>query len=329
MGKQMKRRQFIALLGGTTLGWPLAARARQPAIPMIGYVNSGTLAANTNNVAAFRQSLKGAGFIEGQNVAIEFRWGENQFDRLPALLADLINRPVSVIVGNTLSVLRAKAATTTIPVVFTTGSDPVRDGLVTSLNRPGGNVTGVVFITGELGAKRLELLRRLAPKATTIATLVNPNTPETETERRDLQAAAQAIGQELIILNVSSDRDIEKAFATLVQRGVGALYVGTGTFMFNSRQQIVAFAARHGIPAIYTARESVAVGGLMSYGTSITDAYRQAAIYAARILKGEKPADLPVMQSTKFELVINLKTAKTLGLDVPPALLALADEVIE
>src|SRR6202045_58461 len=219
MGKQMKRRQFIALLGGTTLGWPLAARAQQPAIPMIGYVNSGTLAANTNNVAAFRQSLKGAGFIEGQNVAIEFRWGENQFDRLPALLADLINRPVSVIVGNTLSVLRSKAATTTIPIVFTTGSDPVRDGLVTSLNRPGGNATGVVFFAGVLGAKRLELFRQIVPKARTIAMLVNPNSPETEAERREVPAAAQAIGQQLIILDVSSDRDIEIAFETLLQRG--------------------------------------------------------------------------------------------------------------
>jgi putative ABC transport system substrate-binding protein len=309
--------------------WPLAARAQQPAMPVIGYVNSGTSAANTNNVPAFRLGLKEAGFVEGQNVAIEFHWGENQFDRLPALVADLIRRPVAVIVGNTLSALQAKAATTMVPIVFTTGSDPVRDGLVASLNRPGGNVTGVVFITGELGAKRLELLRQLVPKATTIAMLMNPNTIETEAERRDLQAAAQAIGHQLIVFDVKSAGDIETAFGTLVARGAGALYVGTGTFMFNNRERVVTLAARHATPAIYTARESVMAGGLMSYGTSISDAYRQAGIYVGRILKGEKPADLPVMQSTKFEFVINLKTAKALGLDVPPMLLALTDEVIE
>ena len=298
-------------------------------MPVIGYLNSGRSAAQTINVAAFRQGLKEVGFVEGQSVAIEFRWAENQFDRLPALATDLINRRVAVIVGNTIGVLRAKIATTTIPIVFTTGSDPVRDGLVTSLNRPGGNVTGVVFITGELGTKRLELLRQLIPKATTIGVFVHPNTAETEAERRDIQAAAQATGQPLNILDVTSGRDIEAAFETLATRGAGTLLVGSGTFLFNSREQIVALAARHAIPAIYTSREAVVAGGLMSYGSSNADASRQAGIYAGRILKGEKPADLPVQAPTKYELVLNLKTARALGLTVPPSVLARADEVIE
>jgi putative ABC transport system substrate-binding protein len=325
----MRRREFITVVGGMAVTWPLVGRAQQPAMPVIGYVNSGTPAANSSNVSAFRLGLKQAGFVEGQTVAIEFRWGENQFDQLPAMVADLINRPMAVIVGNTLSALRAKAATTTVPIVFTTGSDPVRDGLVASLNRPGGNVTGVVFINGALGAKRLELLRQLVPAATTIAMLVNPNTPETEAERRDLQAAAQAIGQQLIILDASTERDIETAIATFVQRGAGALLAGAGTFIFNNLERIVTLAARHGLPASYSEREAVEAGGLMSYGTSLTDAYRQAGIYTGRILNGEKPADLPVMQSTKFEFVLNLRTAKTLGLEIPPTLLALADQVIE
>jgi putative ABC transport system substrate-binding protein len=325
---QLRRREFITLISGAA-ALPLAARAQQPAMPVIGYVNSGTSAANTNNVPAFRLGLKETGFVEGQNVAIDFRWGENQFDRVPAMVAELIHRSVAVIVGNTLSALSAKAATTTVPIVFTTGSDPVRDGLVASLNRPGGNVTGVVFIAGELGAKRLELLRQLVPKATTIAMLVNPNTPETEAERRDLQAAAKTIGHELIIFDVNSARDFETAFATLVARGAHALLVGTGTFMFNNLERIVALAARDRLPTMYSQREAVVAGGLMSYGTSITDAYRQAGLYTGRILRGAKPRDLAVMQSTKFEFVLNLRTAKTLGLEIPPTLLALTDEVIE
>ena len=298
-------------------------------MPVIGFLRSTSLADATELVTAFRQGLKEAGLVEGQNVAIEFRWGEGQNDRLPALVDDLIRRPVAVIVGDAVAMLVAKSATTTIPIVFSAGGDPVREGLVASLNRPSGNVTGVHFFGGVLGAKRLELLRQLVPNATTIAVLVYPNTPNTEAERRDVQAAAQAIGQQLIILDASSDRDIDTAFATFVQRGAGALLAGSSAFMVSHRERLVALAARHALPAIYHVREIVAAGGLMSYGASLADAYRQAGIYAGRILKGEKPGDLPVMRSTKFEFVINLRTAKALGLSVPPTLLATADEVIE
>jgi len=322
------RRAFITLLGGAA-AWPLAARAQQPTMPVVGFLRSATLADVPHWVAAFRQGLKEAGFVEGQNVAIEFRSADNQLDRLPALVADLIRQPVAVIVGNTDAALAAKAATTTVPIVFASGSDPVRDGLVASLNRPGGNVTGLVYFAAVLGAKRLELLRQLVPRATTIAVLVNPNTPLTEAERKDVQTAAQAIGQQLIIFDISSDRDIETAFAAFVQRGAGALLVGTGGFLNSNRERIAAVANRHALPASYSQREGVVAGGLMSYGPSISDAYRQAGIYSGRILNGEKPADLPVIRSTKFELVLNLKTAKALGLTIPPSLLVAADEVIE
>jgi len=273
--------------------------------------------------------LKDTGYVEGQNVAVEYRWAEGHNDRLPALVADLIRRPVAVIVGNTPSAFAAKAATTTVPIVFATGSDPVGVGLVASLNRPGGNVTGVSFLASELGAKRLELLRQLLPRATTIAMLANPDSANTEAERRAVQAAALTIGQQLTIFDVRSDRDIETAFATFVQRGAGALFASTGAFMISHRERLVTLAARHALPASYAARETVVAGGLMSYGTSLADALRQVGVYTGRILKGEKPADLPVMRPTKFEFVLNLKTAKTLGLEIPPTLLALADEVIE
>jgi putative ABC transport system substrate-binding protein len=325
----MRRREFITLLGGAATAWPLAARAQQPAMPVIGFLRSAPLVDVPHFVTSFRQGLKGAGYVEGQNVAIEFRSAENQPGRLPALIADLLGRSVAVIVGDNVSALAAKAATKTVPIVFAGGGDPVQEGLVASLNRPGGNVTGVNFFTGVLGAKRLELLRQLVPNATTIAVLVQPNTIQTEAERIDLQAAAREIGQQPLILDAGSDHDVEAAFAIFVQRRADALLVGSGAFLFSNRERIVTLAARHALPASYTLREAVMAGGLMSYGTNIADAYRQAGIYAGRILKGEKPGDIPVVQSTKFEFVLNLKTAQTLGLEVPDRLLVAADEVIE
>jgi ABC-type uncharacterized transport system substrate-binding protein len=325
----MIRRQFITLLGGAAAAWPLTARAQQPKMPVVGLLRNTPSGPFAHIVLALRRGLNEVGFFEGQNVTIEQRWADGHDDRLPALVADLVRQKATVIVANNPSALAAKDATTTLPIVFVTGNDPISEGLVASLNRPAGNVTGVVFIASVLGAKRLELLRQLVPKAATIALLVNPNTTETEAERTDVQNAAQAIGQQLIVFDVMSGRDIETAFTAFVQRGVGGLLVGTGPFLTSNREQIVTQAALHGVPTMYALRESVSAGGLMSYGSSISDAYRQAGIYAGRILKGEKPADLPVMQSTKFEFVLNLKTAKALGLEVPDKLLALADEVIE
>jgi putative ABC transport system substrate-binding protein len=328
MAIHIQRREFIVTLGSAA-AWPFAARAQQPAMPVVGFLRSASLADATHLVTAFRQGLKEAGFVEGQNVAVEYRSAEDHADRLPALVADLIGRQAAAIVGNTPAAIAAKAATTTVPIVFVTGTDPVRDGLVASLNRPGGNVTGVSFLAGQLGPKRLELLRQLVPNATRIAVLVKTDSPEAVAEHRDVQSAAQAVGQQLIVVDVESVRDIEAAFKMFVQRGAGALFIGTGAFTNSHRELLAAFALTHRLPAISSLREFAGAGGLMSYGTSITDGYRQAGIYAARILKGEQPADLPVTQSSKFEFVLNLRSAKALGLEIPPTLLALADEVIE
>jgi len=324
----VRRRDFITLLGGTAV-WPLAARAQQAAIPVIGFVRNTPLAVAAHLMAAFRQGLKETGFVEGENVAIEYYSAEGQVDRLPRVVSDMIRRPVVAIAANGIAALAAKTATTTIPIVFATGGDPVEQGLVPSLNRPGGNVTGVNFFDGALGTKRLELLRQIMPKAALIGMLVNPNTTETEAERRDVQAAAQAIGQQLLIIDVSSEIDIALAFATFVGRGAGAALVGTGAFTFANRAGLIAQADHHALPTCHTPREAAEAGALMSYGTSIPDAYRQVGIYVGRILKGEMPADLPVIRSTKFEFVINLKTAKAFGINIPPMLLALANEVIE
>jgi len=323
----MRRRDFVTLAGGAAIAWPLVAHAQQPTMPVIGFLRSTSLAVSTPMVTGFRQGLTAAGFTEGQNVAIEYRYADNQLERLPGLVAELIRLPVAVIVANTIAALAAKAATTTVPIVFATGSDPVVDGLVASLNRPGGNVTGVSFLAGLLGPKRLEMLRQLVPTAATIAILVGTDTLEGRIERRDVELAAQALGQQLIVAPVTSEGELDGAFTSIVERGAKALLVGSGPLLTSNRERIVALAARHALPAIYGLREFVVAGGLMSYGASLVEAYRQAGSYAGRVLKGEKPADLPVMQSIKFELVINLKATKALGLSMPP--LAVADELIE
>jgi putative ABC transport system substrate-binding protein len=306
---------------------PLAARAQQP-MPVVGFLRSTSLADATPLVVALRQGLQEAGFVEGQNVAMEQRYADNRTEQLPALAADLARLPVVLIVADNPSALAARDATT-IPIVFASGGDPVKSGLVASLNRPGGKATGVVFLTGMLATKRFELLRQLVPKATTVAAFMHPGTPTTDAERRDLQSGAQTVGQQIVIYDVGSSADIEAAFASLASRGIGALLVGSGPVLNSQARSIIALAASQRLPVMYPQREHALNGGLMSYGTSITDAYRQAGIYAGRILKGEKPADLPVVQSAKFEFVINLKTAKTLGLEFHPQLLGLADEVIE
>jgi putative ABC transport system substrate-binding protein len=327
----MKRREFITLLGGAAVAWPVVARAQQ-AMPVVGFLHSASAGPNVLNVAAFQRGLSEGGFIDGQNLRIEYHWADNQYDRLPELAADLVRRQVAVIAtgGSTASALAAKAATSTIPIVFGIGEDPVQLGLVASLNRPGGNVTGVTLFTTEVVAKRLGLLHELVPGATRVAVLVNPiDATRAESTVRDVRTAARTSGLQIDVLNASTIQEIDAAFAIIVRERMDAVFVGPEPFFFSRRVQLAILAARHAIPATYAARAYVEAGGLMSYGTDTGEYYRQHGVYVGRILKGTKPGDLPVVQPTKFELVINLHTTRTLGLEVPPTLLARADEVIE
>ncbi len=325
----MRRRDFITLLGGTAVAWPLAASGQQPAIPVIGFLSAASSDTNADRMREFRQGLKDTGYVEGENVALEYRWAEGQFDRLPALAAELVRRQVAVIaaVGNSAAVA-AKAATTAIPIVFNVGDDPVRLGLVASLARPGGNLTGINIFTTELVAKRLELLREMVPAATRVAVLVSPHNASSESTVRDTAAAARAMGLQVQVLNADTSGEIDAAFALARERS-DALFVDPNPFFTSRRVHLVNLASRLAVPAIYFDRAFAEIGGLMSYGASLTDSYRQGGVYTARILKGTKPADLPVLQSSKFELVINHQTARMLGLTVPPTLIAIADEVIE
>jgi putative tryptophan/tyrosine transport system substrate-binding protein len=330
MASYIRRRKFLATLGGTAV-WPLAARAQRPAMPLVGFLSPASPETYVARLDAFREGLREIGFVEGHSVAIEYRWAHNRYERLPELAAELVGRNVTVIVaaGSTSAALAAKRATQIIPVVFNIGADPVEVGLVASLAHPGGNVTGLSQVYFTLTAKRLEMLHELVVRPLPIALLVNPINPYTEQETRVVQATANALGLHLHVLNATGERDLTAAFRSMVELQAGALLVGADPVFTNLRGRVIALAAHHGVPAIYAYREFTADGGLISYGTNIAAAYRQVGLYAGRILKGEKPADLPVMQPTKFELVINLKTAKALGLDVPPTLLARADEVIE
>jgi putative tryptophan/tyrosine transport system substrate-binding protein len=327
----IRRREFVISFGGVAASWPLAARAQQPAMPVIGFLSSRSPNESASAVTAFRQGLAEVSYVEGQNVEIAFRWAEGHYDRLSTLVADLTQRQVAVIfaTGGNPPAFAAKAGTTTIPIVFITGSDPVQIGLVASLHHPGSNVTGVSLFTSLLVAKRLELLRELLPAATTIAFLVNPSNSNAEPDTKVARTAARTLGEQLVVVSADTENGIDAAFATVVKQRADALLVNTDAFFLAQRNQLVALATRHALPSIHDLREFTVAGGLVSYGTSLAEAYRRAGSYVGKILKGEKPADLPIVQPTKFDLIINLKTARTLGLDVPPTLLARADEVIE